>query len=61
MLLLTRYTNVLHLGRGPLITDVILDGMGVLLGILIVMLGMKIYENITTKNNKKRQNVTIKL
>lgn len=60
MLLLMRYTNVLHRGRGPLITDVILDGMGVLLGILIVMLGMKIYENITTKNNKKLQNVTIK-
>lgn len=60
MLLLMRYTNALHHGRGPLITDVILDGMGVLLGILIVMLVMKIYENITTKNNKKLQNVTIK-
>lgn len=30
-------------GRGPLITDVILDSMGVLTGIFIVMLVLKIY------------------
>ena len=30
-------------GRGPLVTDVILDSMGVLTGIFIVMLVLKIY------------------
>ena len=31
-------------GRGPLLTDVILDGMGVLLGIFLVILIMKIWK-----------------
>ena len=30
-------------GRGPQITDVIIDSMGVILGILLVMLLLKIY------------------
>lgn len=30
-------------GRGPLVTDVIIDGMGVLLGIFLVMLFLKIW------------------
>ncbi len=34
-------------GRAGMITDIIIDGMGVLLGILIVMLGIKIYKRIT--------------
>ena len=46
MLLQMKYTNVLHHGRGPMITDVVIDGMGVLLGIFLVMLGIKIYQNI---------------
>lgn len=36
-------------GRGPLITDVIIDTMGVLLGILLVMLVQKIYFKIFNK------------
>ena len=44
-------------GRGPLVTDIILDGMGVLLGILLVMLVVKIFEKILLKK-KKRQNIT---
>lgn len=55
---LMKYTNVLHHGRGPLVTDIILDSMGALLGILIVMLAIKIYENIKTKNNKDLKNMT---
>lgn len=45
-------------GRGPQITDVIIDTMGVLLGILLVMLVIKIYEKII-KKDKKQQNLTI--
>ena len=44
-------------GRGPKVTDVILDGMGVLLGILLVMLVVKIFEKILLIR-KRRQNVT---
>lgn len=46
-----------------MITDVILDSMGVLLGILLIMLSIKIVSKIPrkAKNNKNRQNVTIKL
>lgn len=53
-----KYTNVLLHGRGPMITDVIIDGMGVLLGILLVMLLIQIYQKIkrerqrTTKTDK---------
>ena len=48
-----RFINVLHHGRGPQITDVILDSMGVLLGILVVILLIKIYKLIA----KKHQNI----
>ena len=41
-------------GRGPLITDVILDSIGVLTGIFIVMLVLKVYMKI---NNKKYKDV----
>ena len=44
-------------GRGPQITDVIIDTMGVLLGILLVMLVIKIYKKIVSKD-KKQQNIT---
>lgn len=44
-------------GRGPQITDVIIDSMGVLLGILLVILAVKIYENVTIKD-KKYKNIT---
>lgn len=54
---LMKYTNALHLGRGPLLTDIMLDSMGALLGVFIVMLGIKIYENIKVNNNKKQQKV----
>lgn len=37
-------------GRGPLFTDVILDTMGVFLGILLIVLIMKIYEKVINKN-----------
>lgn len=40
-------------GRGPLLTDVMIDTMGVLLGILLVMLVIKIYEKINEKLKKK--------
>ena len=39
-------------GRGPLVTDVIIDSMGVLLGILLVMLVVKIYKKIMTRYQK---------
>lgn len=32
-----------------MVTDVMIDTMGVLLGILVVILGMKIWSNIRTK------------
>lgn len=48
-----RFINVLHHGRGPQITDVILDSMGVLLGICVVILIIKIYKFIV----KKHQNI----
>ncbi len=44
-------------GRGPQITDVIIDTMGVLLGILLVILVIKIYKKIVSKD-KKQQNIT---
>ena len=53
MLLQMKYINVLHHGRGPQITDVILDSMGVLLGIFVVILLIKIYKLIV----KKHQNI----
>lgn len=43
-------------GRGPLITDVILDSMGVLLGILLVMLIVKLYKK-TSERKTNKQNV----
>lgn len=43
-------------GRGPQVTDIIIDSMGVLLGILLVMLILKIYEKITIKNKKQQNN-----
>lgn len=48
-------------GRGPQVTDVIIDTMGVLLGILLVMLVVKVYVNVTEKkkNDKKLQNEII--
>lgn len=42
-------------GRGPLITDVIIDTMGVLLGILLVILVKKIYFKIISKNSFKKE------
>lgn len=39
-------------GRGPQVTDVILDSMGVLLGILLVMLVIKIFDKILLKKEK---------
>lgn len=36
-------------GRGPQVTDVIIDTMGVLLGILLVMLVIKLYTKISIK------------
>ena len=44
-------------GRGPLLTDVIIDTMGVLLGILLVILGIKIYKEIQQRMINK-QNTT---
>lgn len=44
-------------GRGPQVTDIIIDTMGVLLGILLVMLVIKIYKKIVSKD-KKQQNIT---
>ncbi len=44
-------------GRGPAVTDVIIDTMGVFLGILLVMLVIKIYEKIASRD-KKQQNIT---
>ncbi len=58
MHLLMKYINVLLHGRGPQITDVFLDSMGVLLGILSVILVIRIYKLIV-KNTKLFQNVTI--
>ena len=41
-------------GRGPLVTDVIIDTMGVLLGILLVVLVIKIYEKLIIKHKKQK-------
>ena len=41
-------------GRGPLITDVIIDGMGVLLGILLVMLFLKIWCSLKKKKSLEK-------
>ena len=36
-------------GRGPQVTDVIIDTMGVLLGILLIMLVIKLYRKMSVK------------
>lgn len=41
-------------GRGPQVTDVIIDTMGVLLGILLVMLVIKIYEKLIIKHKNRK-------
>lgn len=43
-------------GRGPLLTDVIIDTMGVFLGILLVMLILKVHKIIQDKK-ENRQNM----
>lgn len=43
-------------GRGPLLTDVIIDTMGVLLGILLIMLVLKLYK-IMQNGKENRQNM----
>ena len=43
-------------GRGPLLTDIIIDTMGVFLGILLVMLILKVYKIIQDKR-ENRQNM----
>ncbi len=40
---LMKFIRLLFHGRAAMITDVMIDGMGVLLGILVVLLGTKIY------------------
>lgn len=40
-------------GRGPLFTDVVIDSLGVLYGILVVMLIQKIYVRIVAKKKRK--------
>ncbi len=42
-------------GRSPKITDVCIDTLGVILGILLILLGIKIYEQILQKYYKKCQ------
>ena len=49
MQLQMKFTKVLFHGRSPMVTDVMIDTMGVLLGILVVILGMKIWNNIRAK------------
>lgn len=44
-------------GRGPLLTDVIIDTMGILLGILLIMLVLKLYK-IMQNGIENRQNTT---
>ena len=43
-------------GRGPLLTDVIIDTMGIFLGILLVMLILKLHKIIQDKK-ENRQNM----
>lgn len=43
-------------GRGPLLTDIIIDTMGVFLGILLVMLILKVHKIIQDKK-ENRQNM----
>lgn len=43
-------------GRGPLLTDVIIDTMGIFLGILLVMLILKVHKIIQDKK-ENRQNM----
>lgn len=43
-------------GRGPLLTDVIIDTMGILLGILLIMLVLKLYK-IMQNGKENRQNM----
>ena len=43
-------------GRGPLLTDVIIDTMGILLGILLIMLVLKLYK-IIQNGKENRQNM----
>lgn len=42
-------------GRSPMITDVVIDTMGVILGILLIILGKKIIK----KYRKNKQNMTL--
>ena len=41
-------------GRGPAVTDVILDSIGILFGILIVILAVKIYKKIRFKYKEEK-------
>lgn len=40
-------------GRGPLVSDVILDGIGVLVGILFGLLLIQIYKNVALKRKAR--------
>ena len=42
-------------GRTPQITDIYIDTLGVVLGVLLILLGIKIYEQILQKYYKKCQ------
>lgn len=42
-------------GRSPRIADVYIDTLGVILGVLLILLGIKIYEQILQKYYKKCQ------
>lgn len=44
--------------RTPKITDVMIDTMGVMFGILIILTGIQIMEKNTTKNNINQQKIT---
>lgn len=45
-------------GRSPQVTDVILDSMGVFLGILLLLLILKIYKKLQIKRENLEKNLT---
>ena len=51
---LMKFTKHLYHGRAAMITDVILDSMGVLLGILLVILIMKIWSYFYEQKNLQK-------
>lgn len=60
MLYQMKFIKPLYRGRSPMVTDVIIDGMGVLLGILLVLLVIKLYNKLKKALDSRKLSINIK-